>query len=300
MTSIDICICTFRRPHLAKTLASIAKIILRPDWQVRVIVADNDDIPSAEKLVASAQSNFPFPIQYVRAPLRNISIARNACLDTATADYVAFVDDDELVTSEWLTALIDQQKISRADVVLGPVQAIYPPNSPKWVTQNDFHSIKPVWVKGRIITGYTSNALFVRAAPALQGQRFDLKFGKSGGEDTVFFNAVHQSGGYIEFTPHAIVTEAVAPERLRFSWLMKRVFRSGQTHGQLLLGAHSLSKPLRYLQIAGAVTKALVCYAAALGSLLVGGRFRYWLLRGTLHVGVVARLHGVAELVQYG
>jgi succinoglycan biosynthesis protein ExoM len=56
---------------------------------------------------------------------RNISVARNACLDAATAPLVAFIDDDEVASPEWLVALVGTWESSNADVVLGPVQALY-------------------------------------------------------------------------------------------------------------------------------------------------------------------------------
>ena len=105
----DICVCTFRRVSLADTLSSLFGLALRPDWLVRVIVADNDALPSAQPIVEQAACKAPFPVLYVHAPMRNISVARNACLDAATARFVAFIDDDELATPLWLAALIDRQ-----------------------------------------------------------------------------------------------------------------------------------------------------------------------------------------------
>ena len=43
---IDICMCTFRRPHIAETLRSLSTLELKPEWELRVIVADNDETPT--------------------------------------------------------------------------------------------------------------------------------------------------------------------------------------------------------------------------------------------------------------
>jgi succinoglycan biosynthesis protein ExoM len=297
--SIDVCICTYRRQGLVNTLASLTKLALPAEWSFRVIIADNDETPSARHIVENARRSCAFPIVYVHAPARNISIARNACLDAATAPLIAFIDDDERATPPWLAALVEQQRQSKADIVLGPVQSRYPAQAPAWLRREDFHSIKPVWVNGAIITGYTSNALLAREAASVYGRRFDPKLGRSGGEDTVFFSDIHKAGGRIDFAPTAIVTEDVAANRLSLWWLVKRTFRSGQTHGLLLLATGCALKT-RLKQIALAFSKAFFCLLAALGSLLTGGRARCWLLRGTLHVGVVARLLGISELTQYG
>ena len=41
--SIDIGVCTFRRPELADTLRSLAAMDMPPGFDVSVIIADNDD-----------------------------------------------------------------------------------------------------------------------------------------------------------------------------------------------------------------------------------------------------------------
>ena len=93
MHNIDIAVCTFRREHIVDTLRSIAQLELPADTTIRIIVADNDDIPSARECIERAAREFGLNLTYVRAPARNISIARNACLDAATAPFLAFIDD---------------------------------------------------------------------------------------------------------------------------------------------------------------------------------------------------------------
>ena len=97
--SIDIGVCTFRRAELADTLRSLAAMDMPSGFDVSVIIADNDDTPSARDLVTALSRELTLPIHYRHAPARNISIARNACLDASTADFVAFIDDDETASS---------------------------------------------------------------------------------------------------------------------------------------------------------------------------------------------------------
>ncbi len=290
-TAIDICLCTFRRPHVADTLRSLANLITKPEWSVRVIVADNDETPSAQTLVETTAQQLGLNVSYIYAPARNISVARNACLNAATAPLIAFLDDDELAPPEWLMVLVSTITSAQADIVLGPVRALYPANAPVWMTEGDFHATSPVWVNGQIITGYTCNVIFRRET--LGSLRFRPELGRSGGEDTAFFTSLHNAGHRIAFAPEAILTEAVTPERAKLCWLLKRRFRSGQTHGQLLpiKGAKAITK---------ATGKMLYCYAMAAGNPHNPVRWRFWLLRGTVHAGVVAKLLGKREVIQYG
>jgi succinoglycan biosynthesis protein ExoM len=293
--SVDICICTFRRSYLAETLKSIAALELE-DTDARVIVSDNDTVPSAQKLVEQIAGDFRFPITYLHSPAANISIARNACLDAASADYVAFVDDDEVVSPAWLAELLRTADASGADAVLGPVKAVYDPTAPTWMAKGDFHSTEPVFVDGSIRTGYTCNVLIHWTVPA-RTLRFNLALGKSGGEDTDFFYRLGDLGGTIAHAPGALVYEPVPSNRARMGWLLNRRLRAGQTHGMRLSAATGGSS----LSAAGlAAAKAAYCLAMTGVTALSPVQWRRNLLRAVLHMGVLGGLFGARQATHYG
>ena len=72
-------------------------------------------------LVEATAHDCGLPVLYLHAPACNISVARNACLRAATAPLVAFIDDDEIASPDWLVLLIAALEGSHADVVLRPV-----------------------------------------------------------------------------------------------------------------------------------------------------------------------------------
>ncbi len=297
--SIDICVCTFRRLHLADTLHSLSKLLLNPDWRVNIIVADNDDTPSARELAESTARETGLALTYIHAPARNISIARNACLNKSNSDLIAFVDDDEMVTPEWLEAMIAAYQNNSTEVVLGRVRAEYETNCPEWMRNGDFHSTRPTWVNGHIITGYTCNVLFSRTAKSIAGLRFRADLGRTGGEDTVFFSTIYKAGGRISYAPEALVTEIVPANRANLSWLLKRRYRSGQTHALLLLEGSGFGLLNRLKNLALAELKALYCVILALPNISHPERSRFWLLRSALHLGVASRLLGVKIIEPY-
>lgn len=288
--SIDICICTFRRPHLIETLQSIGQLDLT-GIDARVIVSDNDHEPSARGYVEDVAPRLPVPVVYLHSPASNISIARNACLEAATADFIAFIDDDELSSRDWLQKLL--AAASDADVVLGPVRAVYGPAAPKWLARGDFHSTAPVYVRGRIETGYTCNAL-IRRSPLVEGLRFDPALGRTGGEDTTFFYRLHDLGAVIAEAPDAIVYEPVPPERERMSWLFRRRLRAGHTYGSRLRARGRLTT---LLPPAAKVCYCLVMTAATAPSPI---GWRRNALRAALHLGVLGGILGQSQAAQYG
>lgn len=298
LTRVDIGVCTFRRPELEQTLRSLAGLVLPEGVSVRVIVADNDASPSARPLVDRLCPLLPFQILYVHCPVANISIARNACLQNSDADFLAFIDDDEEASTDWLLLLLKTAEATGADAVLGPVRARYGHDAPHWMRSGDFHSTAPVWVGGEIRTGYTCNVLLRRGSPAVAGRSFSLALGKSGGEDTEYFTHLHRSGGKIAYAAEAFVEEPVPPARARLSWLAKRRFRMGQTHGRLLASKAPLAK--RPIQLALAAAKAGFCLLAGLLCAPFAIKRNRYALRAMLHIGAVSGLIGLREIRQYG
>lgn len=277
-TAIDVCICTFRRPSVVQAMASVARQTLPEGTSLRIIVVDNDEVPSAKARVDAA--GLSVPVTYVHAPARNISIARNAGLLAAQGDWLAFLDDDEEAAQGWLMLLLDCAAETGADAVFGPALAIYPDNAPRWMVDNDFHSNLPQRRGGQVETGHSCNALIRRAAlPA--DLRFKPELGRSGGEDTDFFFRLGRSGARLAICDSALVTETVPPHRLSLKWLAERRFAEGRHYG----GSATGGAPRL---VATGLVKAAACVPPALASAGNPSKAAFWGLRGLFHLGVAA------------
>lgn len=290
-SSIDVCICTFRRASLADTLASLSGQSLGLGVTIRVVVADNDDSDTRRAEIEQAGRARGLHLRYLHAPSRNISTARNACLTAASADWLAFIDDDEVAGEDWLSNLLAQA--TGADIVFGRSAAIYPPSAPSWMVEGDFHSNRlerndPPW------NGYTANVLISRQFLKANPIRFREDLGQTGGEDTHFFFEAHLAGARFGYAPDAVVYEPVEPRRARPRWLLLRRFRAGQIHYLLLKRA---GNPVR--ASAAAAVKAIYCSGAALLLLPRPLRAASWALRCALHLGVVAAAVGFAPYREY-
>ncbi|MDQ0995400.1 succinoglycan biosynthesis protein ExoM [Phyllobacterium ifriqiyense] len=295
---VTVCICTYRRPQIAATLRSVDASTGIEDYQVDILVADNDLKPTARELVSSLANQLSMRVRYIHAPSSNISLARNACLEAAAGDYVAFIDDDETASSTWLSHLLRKACLANSDVVLGPVKAIYGIHAPGWMVRGKFHDTLPVWVKNEIRAGYTCNALIRLGSPAIIGRRFDPALGRTGGEDTVYFHGVWKMGGKIDYAPDAWVEESVPGNRASFKWLRERRFRFGQTHAILANERKGKVGLAGHMVLAGA--KAGYSFMVALVVWFLPVRRNRWLLRGIMHAGVVSRLAGMRTIEAYG
>jgi succinoglycan biosynthesis protein ExoM len=291
---VDVCVCTFRRTSVADLLASLATQALPASWRMRVIVADNDDTPSGKGVVEQAFRDHGLDGRYIHAPARNISVARNACLDAAAGELVAFVDDDETARPDWLAKLIAHRDRSGANVVFGKVKAVYTPDAPVWMRAGDMHSTPPPIRSGEISGGYTCNVLLMRAA--IGELRFNPAFGRTGGEDTTFFSELKKQGVPMAYTEDAVVEELVLPQRYSLEWMSKRAFRSGQTWGLLELR----NGKSRIALILLALAKILFCWAMSALTIWSPARWRKSAVRAQLHAGVLAAALGKAPLELYG
>jgi glycosyltransferase involved in cell wall biosynthesis len=94
--SLSLCICTRNRPEdLRRCLQSVADGGRLPD---QVIVSDDGD---AGKTVEEIADAFPF-VMYLRGPKLGLGANRNACIALVTSRYVAFVDDDVVVSEGFI------------------------------------------------------------------------------------------------------------------------------------------------------------------------------------------------------
>ncbi|MFW6772737.1 glycosyltransferase family 2 protein [Nocardioides sp. CPCC 205120] len=106
MTTLSLCICTMNRPdELATALASVRSGTVQPD---ELIVSDDGDGSAAE--VAAR-----FEATYQRGPRRGLGPNRNACIASATGQAVAFIDDDVVVSTEFVERAV---AAARPDVVV--------------------------------------------------------------------------------------------------------------------------------------------------------------------------------------
>jgi succinoglycan biosynthesis protein ExoM len=244
-TRIDICIPTYRRPTLLGQLfESLRAQDLPAGLETAWIVVDNDPEESARPVVEAAAAR-GWPVRYFTQPEKNIALTRNKALDAATADYIAFLDDDEVATPQWLRHLYATLQACDADVVLGPVQGVLPPDTPAWIQASGAFE-RPGRPTGTPMSqGAAGNALLRAQALRDRQARFDPAFGLTGGEDTAFFVKLKAQGARLVWCQEALATETVVPDRLSARWILKREFSTGQTYADIV------GRPRQALRVPG-------------------------------------------------
>ncbi|MFB9217284.1 glycosyltransferase family 2 protein [Vibrio sinaloensis] len=303
MKKATIGICTYFRHEAIKTLQSLIDISVPQGWDLNIVIADNSAEHEAKNRLEEFKQTSDLKFDILHAPSSNISIARNACLDFAMSkgsDVLVFIDDDEIVTKEWLRHLIEEYLTSGSQVVTGPVEPIYEESPPYWVESLALHT------RGRpkekeIRTAPSGNTLIDLKTVKLLALRFDLSLGKTGGEDNVFFRKITLSGGKISYAPKALVREFTPNYRTKFSWFLTRKKSNGQTYSKMLKIQNENNSGLYLVRsVCVAATKVTISLIAMIFNCYSPLKVRFWALRCVFHYGVLLGLVGRSGEELYG
>jgi succinoglycan biosynthesis protein ExoM len=285
---ISICICTYRRPVLlAKLLDMLAKQDSRGLFRVSFVIVDNDAEQSARSTVESWARRRSVSVTYVVEPRQNIAIARNVSVATSTGDLVAFIDDDEEPSDNWLYTLYQTLLEYDGDGVLGPVLPKFEEGAPAWAVKAQLFQ-RPSFKTGTVIhwriTG-TGNVLLRREVLQELDGPFNSQLG-AGGEDTDLFRRATARGRRFVWSAEAACHEHVPLERTRVSFQLRRAL----LRGKIAARGHRTSW-------SGIMKSAIAVplYAASLPFCLVIGThvFVSYLVRSFDHLGKLLATCGI-------
>jgi succinoglycan biosynthesis protein ExoM len=284
---VCICICTYRRPeYLKRLLAALRDLSTGGLFTYSVVVADNDQARSAEPVVAEFSAESDLHVQYCVEPRQNIALARNKAIAHASGDFVAFLDDDECPTGDWLRHLFETCVRYRADGALGPVRPRFEEQPPQWIIDGGFYA-RPTYPTGYVIDwrkGRTGNLLIKRGVVAADAVPFRPEF--LTGEDQDFFRRAIEKGHVFVWCDEAVAYEVVPPVRWSRTFMLKRALLRGR-----ISRLHPSSGWLATLRSMIAVP----AYAAALPFALAAGqsRFMVYLVKLFDHAGRLLALAGI-------
>jgi GT2 family glycosyltransferase/SAM-dependent methyltransferase len=218
LPTLTVVVCTRDRPEdLRRCLQSVSESEVEPD---EVIVVDNAPAGDSTRRVVEA---FP-SVRYVAEPVPGLSVARNAGAAAASAELVAYLDDDTSVHPDWVrrvrTEFADPTVMAVTGLLL-PASLDTPAQVAYETPASLFHHARyqrlsygreflertkrrgpPVW---RI--GGGANMAFRREAFALVGG-FDERLGAGAAgcsEDSEFWYRLIAAGWECHYQPAAVV-----------------------------------------------------------------------------------------------
>lgn len=271
----DVCIVipTFRRSEGLE--AALKSLFLQNimSQNTRVLVVDNNPEPIEKPLTEMLSSQFNHEIEYLHEANAGVSNARNAAMKLARdSRYIAFLDDDMLVSPDWLSSLLKTSKTYKAGLVFGPTYAVMPNEDDPC---NDYMSPFFERVIYNQDEGYMEETLGAGGCLIdlelcqLPTPPFDPSLNQRGGEDDIFFDYLRQTGTQVAWSPKAASYEIVPNSRATHDYIWKRNFGYGQgpTRIHAARGIKGAPKIL-YFMTTGTIQLALYAPILAVQKLL--------------------------------
>jgi succinoglycan biosynthesis protein ExoM len=230
MTTVAVCALTFRRPRgLAALLDALVDLEVPPDVELRFVIVDNDPAGSAGEQVAAFAARTSRAVQFVVEADPGIPAARNAAIAASrNAEFVAFIDDDEVPDRRWIVELRSIQARTGADVVTGPVEPRFEVKPPGWIVRGGFFE-RPRFATGASLDWATTSSVLISQRLFHHEHPFNPAMRYTGGSDTHFFMRATMDGAKIVWADEALVFETIPVSRVSAWWLVRREYRRGNT-----------------------------------------------------------------------
>jgi succinoglycan biosynthesis protein ExoM len=228
-------VATCERPKMLRAaLEHLARMRVPPNAEVCILVVDNDvaqqaGIRLAEELTSG---NYPHALVTRVASPRGFTYARNVILETGfgelAADFVAIVDDDQLVDTAWLEKALAEQRNTDATIVGTAVIPLFtvPPSS--WLIESGAYT-RDTTTSGVVshLSGDGGVLISKDAVALLPLPWYRHEFALSGGADAEVFLRLSKHGAIFARSSCAIVYEVYESSRATLTWTLKRAFRLG-------------------------------------------------------------------------
>ena len=240
-TTITVAICTWNRCQLLqRALEHVVEQQVPMGFRWNVLVVNNNCTDATSDVIRSFAGRLD--IREALEPKPGLSNARNRALAEASADYIAWTDDDVLVNPDWLAQLC--AGISAHPDAAGFGGTIEPlfPEAPDPVLLAAF----PVLATGfcgldhgpemRVLADgeQAFGANMAYAMKAAKGIAFDPRLGvvegvTLAGEEEAYQHELRRRGGHIVWLPAMRVRHFVEPQRMTLAYLKRYAYDRGRS-----------------------------------------------------------------------
>ncbi len=279
---LSIIICTHNRSFfLNKVLADLLNFSqLKNNFEI--IIIDNNSEDATKEIVQefmAKQSN----IRYFFEPNIGLSHSRNRGWQEAFGDYVAYIDDDCRVTSDWLEKAYQIIRDYSPIAFGGPYFPLYLSQKPKWYKDEYGTFMKGDFPKQTIPVEkiYLCGGNFIvnrNVFKEIGG--FNSKLGMNGPslgyseenelQDRIRF---HYPDGLIYFDPNFFVKHYVRPEKMRILWRLEQQFNLGSS--EAIIKSKSLGEISRFQFLIEFILIVLKMVKSIMKGLLYRNRNKY-------------------------
>lgn len=207
-------------------------------WEC-IVVNNNSSDNTAESFAEFVSEHPDYNLKMVNEPSQGLSYARNRGIREGVGEYIAIIDDDELIAEDFIAAYIELFDTEPDAVAAGgPIVANYPAGRPSWMScyterpiANTMYFGEQVreFPKGRIPGG--GNMALRRSAIRRYGV-FDTSLGYVGeslvgGEESDLFERLQIAGAKYYYVPKAVMYHIIPSEKLSQEYLSRLSYNVG-------------------------------------------------------------------------
>jgi glycosyltransferase involved in cell wall biosynthesis len=245
--NLTIAICTWNRAALlAAALDALKQAVSRAAAPPEIIVVDNNSTDATVQVIAEAGRELP--LRYLFQATPGLSHARNAAVEAASGDFIAWIDDDVVVGTDWLRAY-EAALIERPHAAFfgGPVRPVLLGEPPRWLSQawsrvdRVFAAIdlaaEPFEIRSTACLPYGAN--FACRTDLQRAFPYDPDLGRRpadywrAGEEHALLRQLLETGHSGWWLPDAAVQHVIGPDRQGFRAFMAHGFGNGRTQARL-------------------------------------------------------------------
>ncbi len=241
---ISLIICTHNRaPALSDALHSLKNLRIPKGCDVELVLVDNASSDGTSRLIeAFEKETEKFQVIHLREERLGKSFALNNGIGVAKGDFLVFIDDDHIVSDDYLNAIIRTVgEHGDYSIFCGRVFPDWDGSEPQWVHDNDRYPIRPFPVPrfdlGEEPLKISEDKGFIPGSGNLVMKKevfqrigfFSEELGPKGhnlrgGEDIEFVRRALRKGEKILYVPHIVQLHQVFSENLRLSYLVKKSY----------------------------------------------------------------------------
>jgi glycosyltransferase involved in cell wall biosynthesis len=250
MLPTSVIVCTYNR---AQFLRDTIRQLLEQDYRAdlfEIIVVDNGSTDQTRQVVQSFFSPRGIPLRYIKETRRGVTFARNRGAKEAHYPYLAYLDDDCSVGSDWLSQLLSGFAIDeRVSIVGGLVEPEYDgqqvpnwlgPKSERWLGRYSYPGSQPRLINEAAYVCEGNMAITRQAWETVGGFLGIDQFNSphvAAQEIVYFLERTRRLGRQLAFVPNAVArhhTAVPTPHQLLF-----RAYWHGVSAGILEYILHS-------------------------------------------------------------
>ena len=271
MIRLSLVIATYNRAEqLMVTLGSVAMQNAEAESWECIVVDNNSSDNTRERVEAFKSEHNSLNIRYIFEQNQGLSYARNAGIMASRGDIVAFIDDDERIVSDFVSAYIDLfDQHPDAMAAGGEIIAEYPTGRPRWMSRYTERPIANPMSFGDRVKLFPSSRIPGGGNMAMRRRVFDsigmfnTSLGRTGkrllgGEESDLFERIVKHEYRVYYTPRAVMYHIIPMEKLSRDYFVRLATNTGisqRTRSEL---NHTMLK-LYVAEVAKWVATLLLC-----------------------------------------